>query len=308
MLAEYAIQNVKGIKESFDNAASNKIMEYKDANLFNMVTTSEVTEIFTSTEGMTGSKELGELETPPVLTLEDGYSVTLTEKRFGGAIILSESEYKRYDGDSSVKVAQFLERKRNQLLLEVTNYFLVETHKLYNEAFVSTDYLAPDGAVMAGVHTWKSGGTFNNSITAVLLESAIDSAMEYAGAFTDPSGKPMPLNFTTLVVKKGSAAHREAIRIFASGINPTAVADVNIYEGGSFKIIATPYISYANRLNWFLIDESLENPLYVGIGMLPQLNSPIVESNEAIRSNCTGFFKLGISNMPYAIFGSTGAA
>ena len=308
MLAEYAIQNVKGIKESFDNAASNKIMEYKDANLFNMVNTSEVTEIFTSTEGMTGAKELGELETPPVLSLEDGYSVTLTEKRFGGAIILSEAEYKRYDGDSSVKVAQFLERKRNQLLLEVTNWFLVETHKLYNEAFVSTDYLAPDGAVICGVHTWKSGGTFDNGITSVFSETALDERMEYAGAFTDPSGKPMPLNFTALVVKKGSAAHREAIKLLASGINPTAVSDVNIYEGGSIKIIATPYISYANRANWFLIDESLGNPLYVGIGQMPQMNEPILDKNMSVFSAVTGFVKIGVNNMPFAISGSTGAA
>lgn len=306
MLAEYAIQNVKGIKESFDNAASNKIMEYKDANLFNMVDTSQVTEIFTSTEGMAGAKNLSELETPPVLTLEDGYSVTLTEKRFGGAIILSESEYKRYANDDTVMVPTFLERKRNQLLLEVTNLFLVETHKLYNEAFVSTDYLAPDGAVLCGTHTWKSGGTFDNGVTAVFSETAVDNAMEYAGAFTDPSGKPMPLNFSALVVKKGSAAHREAIKLFASGINPTSVADVNIYEG-DVKIIATPYITYANRLNWFLIDETLGNPLFVGLGMLPQMNEPIRESNEAIRSNVTGFWKQGINNMPFAIYGSDGS-
>lgn len=306
MLAEYVIQNMKGIKESFDNAASNKILEYKDANLFNMVDTSEIVEIFTSTEGMTGDKELGDLETPPVLTLEDGYSITLTEKRFGGAIILSESEYKRYANDDTVMVPTFLERKRDNLLRSVTNSFLVNTHKLYNEAFLSTsEYLAPDGVEICGTHTWKSGGTFDNAVTAVFSETAIDNAMEYAGAFTDPAGKPMPLNFDTIVVKKGSAAHREAVKLFAMGISPVAVSDVNIYEG-EVTIIATPYITAANKTKWFLLDSTLGNPLYVGIGQMPQMNEPIRESNEAIRSNVTGFYKIGVNNMPFAIYGSDG--
>ena len=306
MLAEYAIQNVKGSKESFDNAASNKILEYKDANLFRMENTSEVSEIFTSTEGMTGAKELGELETPPTLTLEDGYSVTITEKRFGGSINLSEAEYKRYDGDQSVKVAQFLERKRNQLLLTVTNLFLTEAHKFYNEAFSSTsEFLAPDGVEICGTHSWKSGGTFDNGVTAVFAETAVDDALEYAGAFTDPSGKPMPLNFDTIVVKKHSAAHREAVKLFASGINPTSVSDVNIYEG-AMKIIATPYINPDNKYYWFLLDSSLENPLYVGIGQMPQMNEPILEKNMSIYSAVTGFWKQGVVNMPFAIYGSNG--
>ncbi len=306
MLSEYALENVKGIKESFDNAASNKIMEYKDSEIFNMVDTSEVTEIFTSTEGMSGAKELGELETPPTLELEDGYSVTLTEKRFGGAIILSQNEYSRLDNDDTVKVADFLGRKRDNLLRTVNNLFLTETHKLYNEAFSSTsDFLAPDGVEVCGTHTWKSGGTFNNAGTAVFSESAVDDIMEYAGAFTDPSGKPMPLNFDTLVCKKGSAVEREAVKLFASGINPTAVADVNIYEG-QFKIIATPYITAANKAHYFFIDSTLGNPLYVGIGMMPQLMTPKVESNEAVRSNCIGYWKQGVNNMPFAIYGSNG--
>lgn len=204
MLAEYAIQNVKGIKRSFDNAASNRFLNIKDANLFNMMDSSEVSEIFTSTEGMTGAKELGELETPPTLSLEDGYSVTLTENLVAPSFFLKLNTRDMKVMLLSRLLSSWREREIS-FFLEVVNYFLVETHKMYNEAFSSTsDYLAPDGVEVCGTHTWKSGGTFDNGVTTVFSESAVDTAMEYAGAFTDPSGKPMPLNFDTIVVKKGS--------------------------------------------------------------------------------------------------------
>lgn len=306
--ADYALQNVKGIKESFDNAAKMSIKQYEDAGIFGYYNTSEVSEIFTSTEGMTGSRELGLLETPPTLTLEDGYSVTLTEKRFGGAIVLPESVYRRAEGDMTTKVPQYLERQRNQLLLDNVNFFIRENFKMLNEAFSSSsDYLAPDGVEICGTHTWKTGGTFDNGVTDALDQDAIDDLEEYAGAFTDPSGKPMPLNFDTIIVKKGSDAHRTAIKLFAEGINPVAVSDINIYEG-AYKIIATPYITAANKAYWFARCSDIENSLVVGIGEYPTMREPIKESNEAIRSNCTGFWKQGVANQPFDVYGSTGVA
>jgi len=299
---DYAVQAVKGIKKSFDNAASLKIKEYMDSRLFNFENVSEVSEIFTSTEGMTGAKELSQLETPPSLRLEDGYSVTLTEKRFGGAIVLPEATYRRDGNDTTLKVNLFLQRQRNQLLVSNVNLFLTNIHKMYNEAFSSTsEFLAPDGVELCGAHTWKSGATFDNGVTAVFSESAVDSAMEFGGAFTDAAGVPMPVNYDTIVVKKGSATARNAKKLFAFNISPVAVNDINIYEG-TMRVIETPYITYANRLNWFLIDSSKEIPMYVGIGEMPTLRAPIIENNEAIRTNCTGFWKQGVNNMPYNVF------
>ncbi len=306
--SDYALQAVKGIKKSFDNAASMKIKEYQNSRLFQFNNTPEVTEIFTSTEGMTGAKQLGDLETPPSLALEDGYSVSISENRFGGAITLPETVYRRDSNDMTLKVNSYLQRQRNQLLVTNVHLFLTEIHKMYNEAFSSASaYLAPDAVEICGTHSWKSGAQFDNGVTAALSESAIDTAMEYAGGFTDASGRPMPLNFDTIVVKKGSATARTAKKLFAFGISPVAVNDINIYEG-EFTIIETPYITAANKANWFLIDSSKENPLYVGIGEYPTLREPIKEANEAIRTNCTGFWKQGVINMPFAIYGSTGAA
>jgi len=305
--ADYVLQAVKGIKKSFDNACRNRIEEYMKQGYIQFYNTSEVSEIYTSTEGMTGVTELGELTTPPSLALEDGYSVTITEKRFGGALIVPEKVYRRDGRDSTWKVDQFLQRQRNQLLKTSMQKLMTDSHLMLNEAFSSGSiYLAPDSVEVCGSHTWASGTTFDNGVTAALDSDAYDTAWEYAGAYTDPAGKEDPLNWTHIVVKKGSAAHREAIRLFAKEIKPTAVNDINIYEG-EITVVETPYITTANKTNWFLYDLSKEmSPLAVGIGEYPTMREPIKESNEAIRTNATDFRKQGVINMPGQIYGSDG--
>lgn len=307
MQADYVLQAVKGIKESFDNAASNSILRYKDSRIFDFETTSEFQEIFTSTEGLSGSRELGEAETPPTLALEDGYSVTLTDQRFGGAIEVTETDRIRMK-DNTTMIDKFLQRQRNQLLLDNQNLFLTNVFGLLNDAFDGNTYLAPDGdPLISDSHTWASGGTFDNKGTAALSQTAMDAVVQYGGAFTDPAGKPMPIDFDTIIVKKGSANAIMARKLFASGITPTAVNDINIYEG-QYTIIETPYITAANANYWFVMSSKLMSPLYVGINKMPSLNEPIRQNNEAIRTNATGFYKVGINNMPFAIWGSTGAA
>ena len=76
---EYALQRVKGIKRSFDNAIGNAINQYIDNRIVDIYPTTEVFEIFTSTEGMSGAKKLSNAETPPTLDLNDGYSVQIEE-------------------------------------------------------------------------------------------------------------------------------------------------------------------------------------------------------------------------------------
>lgn len=302
--SDYAIQAVKGIKESFDNAIQNKIEQYRDSRIMDFYTTSEISEIFTSTEGMTGAKELSELETPPSMKLEDGYSVTISEKRFGGAIVVPEKVYRRDANDPTIKVGSYVQRQRNQLLLDNTNLFLTNAFAMLNGAFnSSSSYLAPDGVELCGIHIWKSGGTFTNKDTALLTSSAIDTMEEYAGAFTDPSGKHMPLNLDTIIVKKGTANAREAKKLFANKITPIAVADINIYMG-EYIIIETPYISTAYKNCWFARSSMIINSMAVGIGEYPVLREPLKEANEAVRTNCTGFWKQGIINMPFDWYGS----
>lgn len=305
--AEYALQAVKGIKQDFDNGARESLDQYKDNQIFDFYNTTEVFEIYTSTESMSGVKELTNSETPPILNLEEGYSVTIEEGRFGGAILLDETTYRRNGIDNTLKVDEYLAKQSAALMRSSVKYFLTKSFLMLNDGFVGTYFLAPDGAAIFGSHTWKTGSTFDNGITAVLSETAVDDAWEYAGAFTDASGIESPLNWTHIVVKKGSAAARTAKKLFAESISPVAVGDINIYQG-ELTVVETPFITSANKLNWFLRDSSIDNPLKVGIGEYPTMREPIRLENEAVRTNVTGFFKLGCTNMPYSWYGSTGAA
>jgi len=125
---------------------------------------------------------------------------------------------------------------------------------MLNDAFAGTYYLAPDGIALCGTHVYKStGNTFVNSGTAVFGQDAIDDLEDYGGAFVDANGKPLPITFDTIIVKKGSDAAREAKKLFGMhGMTPTSVADINIYEG-EYTLIETPYITAANKKFWFAV-------------------------------------------------------
>ncbi|MHC1728075.1 MAG: hypothetical protein AB9866_19075 [Syntrophobacteraceae bacterium] len=304
---EFALHAVKGIKMSFDNGMQNGIDQYLDNRIVDMYTTDEVFEVFTSTEGMTGAKQLSRYETPSILDLQEGFSVQIKENRFGGGILVPEEDYKRWEKDSTLKVDTYLQRKRDALMNDNMFLFLENAFAFLNTAFVNTSYAAPDTVALCGTHSWKTPGasTFTNAGTKKLGTAAINDLHEYAGGFKVADGKYRPLNFDTIVVKMGSENEREAIKLFASDITPTAVGDINIYQGTK-TIISTPAITYDNRNFWFARDSRIDNSLKVGVGIYPTLNEPLRESNEAIRTNCTGFYKQGIVNMPFDWFGFDG--
>ncbi|HNU95502.1 MAG TPA: hypothetical protein PKK32_00850 [Candidatus Paceibacterota bacterium] len=304
---DYALQAVKGIKEVANNGVQEDLMQYQDNRVFEFANSSEVFEIFTSTESLSGAIELGDSDTPPLVTLNDGYSVTVQEKRFGLGYTINEKTMARDKVDSTMQVENFIAENTNQVMKEAVHYLLTEAFELLNDGFTGAKYLAPDGAAIFGSHTWASGGTFDNGVTAVLSESAIDDMEEYAGAFTDASGKPMPMNFDIIIVKKGSAAERTARKLFAESISPVAVGDINLYQGEK-TIVSTPYITSANKLNWFARDSRYKNPLRVKIGQMPTMHEPIPLENQGYRVNVTGFFAVACTNMPYSYYGSTGAA
>lgn len=299
---DYALQATKGIREVFQNAVQYDLNVFRDQNIMEFYSTDEFAEIFTSTEGMSGVQQLGEKETPPTLALEDGYSITLSEQRFGGAIELSETQM-RQARDNTTMIDRFLTEQQNQLLQTTRNYILNFAFYMLNEATNSSaETLAPDGAELLGTHSWATDGadTWSNLASGTFDEDAVDAAMTYGGNFKDPSGKPMPLNFDTIIVKKGSDTARAAKRLFAYDIKPVAVDDVNIYYG-EFTIIETPYITAST--SWFMRDSSLPNSLRVGMGQVPTLGEPIVQNNGAMRMNATGFMKRGIYNLPFDWYG-----
>lgn len=303
--SDHVLHEVKGLKKSFDNMTKLAIMSYAELPIFDVQATPQYTELFTSTESLSGTIALAESETPPTNKLNEGYSVTLTDQRYGNSILITETDQRKIK-DGTILVDTYLTRQRNALLRDIRNKFITDLHSVYNDAFAGATYTAPDSVALCGTHSWNTTGasTWDNGVTAALSATAVDAAMAFGGAFTDASGKPMPQTYDTIIVKLGGTASREAKKLFAHGIKPTAVNDVNIYEG-EFRIVETPYLTSTTA--WFMMDtKQMDAPVYSGIGKMPSMREPQVLENESIRTNVTGYWKLGINNMPINLYGSDG--
>lgn len=304
-LAEYTLQSQKGIANSFDTGAKKPLMDMTKLPFLNVQADDEWAGLFTTTEGFTGMRETGEHETPEVNTLGDGYSVTITKKRFTNAYEITSSDIERMK-DSTTMVDKFLMRKRDHALMDAQYYFSEQLMNFFLYGDVTTKYAAPDTkALFATDHAWATGGTFSNKGTAALSDSSIQAAMKAMGIVADSTGKLMRVRPNAIVVYENSTAAKTAIQTFAMGISPTTVGDINIYKG-AMAIYELPMLDVTKAEDWFLFDTRMpdENPLYAGIGQFPHFTAPKVQNNEAIRQNIEGFWKQGIVNMPYMAYGS----
>lgn len=306
--SDYTNLAIKGLQEPFKLALQTNLEQYKANPFIKFYNTDEYSEIFSSLEGLSGFEDLGDEEDPGVDKLEQGYNITLTAGRKGGALIVNETVMVQAK-DNTTKIDKYLIEQSNQLLKTATKKIMDDAFYAYNHAFDTASTInAPDGLELCATHTYNGGGTFVNETTGALSETTIDTAWEYAGAFTDQAGKEMPLNWTAIMVKKGSAAAKKAKQLFgATNMVPTSIDDINIYAG-ELTIVETPFISTANKLNWFLIDTNIaDSPVVCGMVETPTFKEPIKLANESIRSNVTGYWKTGIVRLPINIYGSTGA-
>jgi len=308
VIAQYANQALKGIQEVFNNAIEVDVMAYADARIFDLVNNSIFNDIYTSTESLTGTQELSPNEEVPVSELEDGYAVNYSARRYGNSIVVNETQMVQAM-DSTMRIDEFLKEQSRLLLQDVKHKMITSVFDILNNGFTTTIDSAPDSAAFFASHTWNSGATFDNSATAALSEGAIDTMEEYAGAFTDASGKEMPLDFDIIIVKKGSAAARTAIKLFAKEIKPTAVSDINIYEG-SKTVVETPMISSANKLNWYAraSQTATRNSLRLKVVQMPKMHDPVINYDTlSVKSAITGYWQAQIVNMPFDWYGSDGS-
>ena len=306
--ADATLQRVKGIKKVFDNAMREFVDKFKDNRIVNFYTDAQADEIFTSTEGITGITPLGEEQTPDSMTLIDGYTKTISHGRHGGAVIVSHTaQIERKD--STIRMDEFIIKQSRKALEAAKAYVLFNAFAMLNNAFDSSaTTLAPDDVELCGTHSWASGETFDNSATAALDADAIDDMEQYAGEFmdsVDATNTPWIHDFDTIIVKKGSDNARMAIRLFAMGINPISVADINIYPGAK-TVREVPYITATNRNYWFARDTQYENSLALGFTEMPEMTEPKIQDNESIRSNVLTHYKRGIINQPHDYYGSDG--
>lgn len=309
--ADYVLHETKGVVKSFKLATDVIMDQYVDSGVFTIKKGTEFTEIYNSTESLSGAKKLGEFETPPIAKLNEGYQVIETASRYGEGMLISEDAMEKMT-DPTIQVKQFLEEERKRLLIDLELFWAEDIHQFLNEAFDNTNIQAPDGVALCGTHVWKTPGSTNwnnNPTNAKVSHSAVDTMIEYGGNFRDASGKPFPQNFTTMVVKLGSYNEREARRLFAKDIQPTAIGDINLYQGGEYTIVSTPWIEPDNSNYWFMLDtRRYESPLYMGIKKTPGMKKPFIDKNESIISNVTGYWKKMIRFMPVNFAGSPGTA
>ena len=307
--SDYVNLAIKGLQEPFKLAVQANLEQYREQEFINFGSSSEYDKIYSSLEGLSGFRKLSEEETPDVKSLQEGWNVTVSAERGGLAMEVTETTMVKA-GDDTTKIDAYLMEQRDQLLKSAVHGLLTDAFAPFNEAFDTTSplYPAPDGISLCGTHVYKGGETFVNATASAFSETAMDTADEYAGAFTDSKGKPMPLTWTSILVKKGSAVARAAKRLFANEITPTAVGDINVYEG-SLRVIETPYITSTNKAYWFLIDSNIMvSPVVLDVVKYPTFSDPIPQDNNSIRSNVTGYWRNGIAVLPVNIYGGKGAA
>jgi len=134
-----------------------------------------------------------------------GYKVTFDSREFGHTITITKKARLKTK-DNTEKLLEVVNREKNNAITTMMAFMEVDAHKIFNEAFSSTTYLAPDGETLCSdSHAWKSTGeTFDNKYSAgtALSKTVVDALEKYAGDFTDAKGTPMPISFNKILVKK----------------------------------------------------------------------------------------------------------
>lgn len=308
-LSDTTYSEVKGVRKVIDLRTKLDIDNLVALPYLGVERTNEFVKIINSYEGMGGTRELTDDEEPDTNALIEGYQTETEPKRWGNSIIVNETQQIKMK-DDTMKVRDFLLKQANSLMIDNKSRLAVLSHAVLNDALTGTTYQAPDSVALCGTHSWNTTGadTFTNSATAKLTISAWDAVEAYAGAFKSADGKPDPKNFNGIVVAKGGAASRLAIKMFAEKISPVAIGDINMYQG-SVTIFEDPYITDTNA--WLAADldliKRIGNPVSTFINKDPIMNEPIIEKNRAVSTSVTWYANTSIVALPTAWYGSTGA-
>lgn len=268
--------------------------------------TTEYTSNINSTEGIKEPSWVNESQQPVQHRLEKGYKTTLVSREFAHQIVLSYKARVKAR-DSKERLSEYIAQERDAAIFATYQFMEKEAHRMLNFATTNTYYVAPDGlSLINAAHTWNSStATFSNIMSsAPLTAQVVDAAMAYGGAFTDAQGLQMPLSFDTIVVRKGGAASRAALKLFGRGTSDqymaTTIGGVNIYFG-EMTIIETPYLSNSNAYFFMDLSGKYANPLRFDIVDFPGVQDLIPEANGDFVYPIFGSVKIGIQNAPFNI-------
>lgn len=312
-IAEFNSQFAKSVRDHYDNQAKEAIKNSAMARIFNIVDTSEYTESFISTEGISLPNWINESQDLPNSTVGKGHRTVLESNEFGHNIVIPYKERLRAR-DNTEAILKIVNKYKNGSIIAMHTFMAKTSHNLLNNAFTTT--LAPDGlSLINAAHKWSSSsGTFSNLLEATALSlEVVEKAEKIAGEMKDSVGSEMPVNLHKIIVKKGGKSSALAKKIF--GINrdqykPATLGDVDIYMGGTYEIIETPYLTSGDAY-FFVGDHEMlgvENPLAVRVVDRPGLKEAWTSAkNLDWVGAVAGSFKTGVVNMPFTIIGSKGA-
>lgn len=259
----------------------------------------------------------------PEQKLDQGYVVWLDPQKSTQKINVTIEAMKKasMSSDFDTSVMEIVDMQVRSAIAKTYN--LREKTALLPYANGFTTATTPDGELFfSATHKYKTGGQFSNLVSAGALDLAkIAEAEKLAGFMTAPNGDPLSLNLKSILVKKGSDAHTAARKIFLPNgmqYKPVSIGDVDLYIGGSYTIIATPFLpsTFGNNGNGyaFLADFSSILSEYKSPVKCATLEAPNLvgsyqrdPSTANFYSFTNGIFRTGIKGLPIGIIGGVGA-
>jgi len=307
-LQDTTYSEVKGVRKAIDFGTKLAIDDFIALPYLGVERTNEKVKIINSYEGMSGTRKLAKWEEPDTNALQEGYETETERERYGNGFMISEDDQEDMK-DSTILVKEFVAKQARALMIDIKSRLAVDTHAIMNDAITGATFTGPDAVALGGTHSWRTSGasTFANNTTAKLTPTAWDDVVAYGGSFKSADGKPDPRNFDTVIVAKGGAASRLALKMFAEGISPVAIGDINLYEG-SVKVYQDPYLDNTNY--WYAFDSKrasmIGNSMVTFINKDPVMHEPIVEKNRAVSTSVTGYWKSNIVALPTEWYVSSG--
>ena len=297
------------VKVSFMQYSEEAIKQSVFSKMFNVSSSNDYSKGFTSTEWGDEVAYFGESEDLKEINNNEGYEVVSTSDEFGWKITLTKKEkLNAKDADTLFNV---IVDEKVPLLMNRMRMF-IERHaaEFFNDWFAGAIHLAPDSVAIFGTHIWNSTDTsfINRHATNIVAWEAALTALEaYAWDFKDANGLEFPINLNTLWVKKGGSADVAFRKVLAGDnkLQAATIGDVNIYNNGTYTLIATPYITSSTA--WFAQDRTQDNSFVMDF-----IQDPMLEDRQT-RENLTDVFPSSASfryvpaKLPTDWYGSDGS-
>lgn len=268
--------------------------------------------------GMSGIQKVAENQDFPEITGEEGGSISWTQAKYGGDIIVTEDiriydEYDILDGEINSVMDELFDKLQGSHYDVLNNGWATSYTDVYGNTIGATGV---DGLALFSASHHKhtgigaSAGTFSNIIhdgtnpNPVLSYTALDKARQTGKLFKDAAVVTRPINYDTLLVGPDLETLAERI-VNSSLLQGTPNNDINPLKG-KFKIKVSPYVDTGK---WFVYSEKqVGRTLKSFFRTRPMIKSPKeFEPNDNWHYIVKTRYAYGFSYAPY-ILGSNGTA